>query len=69
VIPAGTIGDVDLNGTAAVVTGAGGGLGGGIARAFAAAGASVLVHYRHSAKPAAAVVADIVTDGGRALSA
>ena len=60
---------MDLSGTVAVVTGAGGGLGGGIARAFAVAGAAVLVHYRSSAEPAAAVVADIIAGGGRALSA
>jgi NAD(P)-dependent dehydrogenase (short-subunit alcohol dehydrogenase family) len=60
---------MDLSGTVAVVTGAGGGLGSGIARAFAAAGAAVVVHYRSSAEPAAAVVADIIAGGGRALSA
>ncbi|MGH3699323.1 MAG: SDR family oxidoreductase [Pseudonocardiaceae bacterium] len=36
---------MDLNGTVAVVTGAGDGLGGGIARAFAAAGAAAVAHY------------------------
>ncbi|HSL06717.1 MAG TPA: short-chain dehydrogenase, partial [Pseudonocardiaceae bacterium] len=40
---------MDLSGTVAVVTGAGGGLGSGIARTFAAAGAAVVVHYRSSA--------------------
>jgi NAD(P)-dependent dehydrogenase (short-subunit alcohol dehydrogenase family) len=60
---------MDLSGTVAVVTGAGGGLGSGIARTFAAAGAAVVVHYRSSAEPAAAVVADIIAGGGRALSA
>lgn len=52
-----------------MVTGAGGGLGGGIARSFAAAGAAVVVHYRNSAEPAAAVVEDILAGGGRAVSA
>jgi NAD(P)-dependent dehydrogenase (short-subunit alcohol dehydrogenase family) len=60
---------MDLSGTVAVVTGAGGGLGSGIARTFAAAGAAVVVHYRSSTEPAAAVVADIIAGGGRALSA
>ena len=60
---------MDLSGTVAVVTGAGSGLGSGIARTFAAAGAAVVVHYRSSTEPAAAVVADIIAGGGRALSA
>ncbi|MGH3478373.1 MAG: SDR family NAD(P)-dependent oxidoreductase [Pseudonocardiaceae bacterium] len=60
---------MDLSGTVAVVTGAGGCLGGGIARALASAGAAVVVHYRSSAESAAGVVADIVAGGGRSLSA
>lgn len=60
--------DMDLTGTVAVVTGAGGCLGGGIARAFAAAGAAVVVHYRSSAEPAARVVDDITAGGGRAIA-
>ncbi|MGH3697627.1 MAG: SDR family NAD(P)-dependent oxidoreductase [Pseudonocardiaceae bacterium] len=60
---------MNLNGTVAVVTGAGGELGGGISRAFAVAGAAVVVHYRNSAESAARVVADITTTGGRAISA
>ncbi|MGH3835721.1 MAG: SDR family NAD(P)-dependent oxidoreductase [Pseudonocardiaceae bacterium] len=60
---------MNLSGTVAVVTGAGGCLGGGIARAFAAAGAAVVVHYRSSAEPAAGVVADIIAGGGRAIAA
>lgn len=63
------MGGVDLRGTVAVVTGAGGGLGGGIARAFAACGAAVVVHYRTSAESAASVVTDIRASGGRALLA
>lgn len=63
------MGYVDLNDTVAVVTGAGGALGGGIARAFAAVGAAVVVHYRTSAEPAAAVVAEILGQGGRAVAA
>jgi NAD(P)-dependent dehydrogenase (short-subunit alcohol dehydrogenase family) len=60
---------MDLNGTVVVVTGASGGLGGGIARAFAAAGAAVVVHYRSSTELAAEVVGDIIDGGGRAISA
>jgi NAD(P)-dependent dehydrogenase (short-subunit alcohol dehydrogenase family) len=59
---------MDLTGTVAVVTGAGGCLGGGIARAFAAAGAAVVVHYRSSAEPAARVVDVITAGGGRAIA-
>lgn len=58
-----------LSGTVAVVTGAGGTVGGGIARAFAAAGAAVVVHYRSSAERAAQVVGDIIAEGGQALPA
>ncbi len=39
---------VDLSGVVVVVTGAGGGIGSGIARRFAAAGASLVLHYRSS---------------------
>jgi NAD(P)-dependent dehydrogenase (short-subunit alcohol dehydrogenase family) len=60
---------MDLSGTVAVVTGASGTLGGGIARAFAAAGAAVIVHYRSGAERAASVVGDIIARGGRAVSA
>jgi len=63
------MGGMDLSGTVAVVTGAGGILGGGIARAFAAAGAAVVVHYRRSAERAASVVGDIIAGGGQALLA
>lgn len=40
---------LDLDGTVAAITGAGGGLGAGIARRFAAAGASLVLHHRESA--------------------
>ena len=55
----------DLSGSVALVTGAGGGIGAGIAERFAVAGAAVVVHYRTSAERAAAVAADIVGRGGR----
>jgi NAD(P)-dependent dehydrogenase (short-subunit alcohol dehydrogenase family) len=67
VISAETIDGMDLTGQVAVVTGAGGGLGGGICQIFARA--AVVVHYRNSAESAARVVADITAMGGRALSA
>lgn len=44
----------DLSGTVALVTGAAGGIGAGIAARFAAAGAAVVVHYRTGADRAAA---------------
>lgn len=59
----------DLSGTVALVTGAGGTIGAGIATRFAAAGAAVVVHYRTSAETAAAVVDRIVAGGGLAVVA
>jgi glucose 1-dehydrogenase len=59
----------DLTGTVALVTGAGGGIGSGIAARFAAAGAAVVVHHRTSTARAAAVTAAINDRGGRAVAA
>ncbi|MEO7125420.1 MAG: SDR family NAD(P)-dependent oxidoreductase [Nakamurella sp.] len=59
----------DLSGQVAVVTGAGGGVGSGIAMQFARAGASVVLHYRSSAKAAEAVWRQIVDAGGHAIVA
>ena len=48
----------DLKGKGVLVTGAGGGIGGAVARAFAEEGATVGVHYRRSRETAEAVAAD-----------
>jgi 3-oxoacyl-[acyl-carrier protein] reductase len=49
-----------------LVTGASTGIGAAIARGFAAAGATVVVHYNSSADAASAVVTDIASAGGDA---
>lgn len=59
----------DLSGTVAVITGAGGGIGSGIALRFAAAGAAVVVHHRTSRVQAEAVAEAITAGGGRATVA
>jgi 3-oxoacyl-[acyl-carrier protein] reductase len=51
--------DTGLAGKRVLVTGASGGIGAATARAFAAEGASVLVHYRGGRERAEAVVAEI----------
>lgn len=51
-----------------LVTGGGGGIGADIARQLARAGATVIVHYRHSAENAEQVVADILDEGHLALT-
>ncbi|MFT2017286.1 SDR family NAD(P)-dependent oxidoreductase [Streptomyces sp. 796.1] len=58
----------DLRGQVVLVTGAGGWIGQGIARRFAAAGAAVVAHYRSSADSARALVAEIEGAGGEALA-
>ena len=57
---------VDLEGKVAVVTGGGTGIGQAISRGLARCGAAVVVGYRESAAEAAATVAAIEADGGRA---
>ena len=52
----------------AVVTGASKGIGAGIAKAFAAEGASVVVNYATSRRDADTVVADITATGGKAFA-
>jgi glucose 1-dehydrogenase len=59
----------DLSCTVALVTGAGGGIGSGIALRFAAAGAAVVVHHRTSAVRAETVAGEITARGGRAVIA
>ena len=58
----------DFTGKAALVTGSGSGLGTGIAKRFAQAGAGVVVNYRTSAAGAKAVVAEIEAEGGEAIA-
>lgn len=58
----------DLRGQVALVTGAAGVLGRGIALRFAAAGAAVVAHYRTGAEAAQELVARIEADGGSALA-
>lgn len=58
---------IDLSGKAALVTGAGSGLGAETARMLARAGAGVVVNYHRNQAGAEAVVAEIRASGGRAL--
>ena len=55
-------------GRVALVTGAGGTLGGAVALGFGREGASVLVGYRRSEQAAESVVAEIVAAGGAAFA-
>jgi len=57
-----------LDGKAAVVTGASGGIGQAVAVTLAAAGAAVAVHYGTNRDAAERVVGEITTGGGRAFS-
>jgi 3-oxoacyl-[acyl-carrier protein] reductase len=57
-----------LKGKVAVVTGASKGIGAGIAKKFAEAGASVVVNYASSREGADKVVAEITSKGGKAIA-
>ena len=57
---------LQLENARAIVTGASSGIGAGIARAFATAGASVIVNFRSDEEAADRIVAEIREDGGRA---
>jgi NAD(P)-dependent dehydrogenase (short-subunit alcohol dehydrogenase family) len=59
---------LDLSGRTAIVTGASGGIGAGIARRFGEAGASVACHYHGNQAAAEAVAAGIVAAGGKAVA-
>jgi 3-oxoacyl-[acyl-carrier protein] reductase len=58
----------ELKGKVAIVTGASKGIGAGIAKAFGAAGASVVVNYASSKEGAERVVAEITKKGGKAVA-
>lgn len=59
---------LDFGGKVAVITGSGSGMGSGIARRFAQAGATVVVHYHSSADSAATLVQQIGEAGGKAIA-
>jgi 3-oxoacyl-[acyl-carrier protein] reductase len=58
----------ELTGRVAIVTGASKGIGAGIAKHLAAAGASVAVNYASSREGADKVVAEITAKGGKAIA-
>src|SRR5258706_1753781 len=57
-----------LTGKVAIVTGASKGIGAGIAKGLADAGAAVVVNYSSSKEGADRVVAEITSNGGTAIS-
>lgn len=60
--------DKSLNGRVAVVTGASRGIGKAIARELAGRGATVVINYHRSAKPAEELVSEIKGNGGEAIA-
>lgn len=61
-------GAVDLTGRTALVTGGARRVGAVIATALHAAGARIVLHYRHSATEATVLAAELATDGAPALT-
>lgn len=59
---------LDFSGRVAVVTGGGSGVGAGIARRFAEAGAAVVVHYHTSGPEAEALARAIEAGGGKGVA-
>jgi glucose 1-dehydrogenase len=59
---------LDLRGQPAIVTGASSGIGAGIAKHLAEAGARVVVNYRSEPAPAQEIVEAIRADGGEAIA-
>jgi len=57
-----------LDGKAAIVTGAGRGIGRSIAKVLAEAGANVVINYSTSADAAIALANEIMEDGPKALA-
>jgi 3-oxoacyl-[acyl-carrier protein] reductase len=57
-----------LSGKAAIITGASRGIGAGIAKALAAAGAGVVVNYAQNQTAAHQVISDIQAEGGEAIA-
>jgi 3-oxoacyl-[acyl-carrier protein] reductase len=58
-----------LDGKVALVTGGSKGIGAGIAKGLAAAGASLVVNYASSKERADRVVSEIIAQGGKAFAA
>jgi glucose 1-dehydrogenase len=67
-LPRTSIREISLDGQRAIVTGANSGIGEGIARGLAEAGAAVVVNYVSAPDSAERVVEDIRAGGGRAIA-
>ena len=59
---------LNFKGKTVIVTGASQGIGAGIARRFAQAGAQVVIHYRSGSKAPKALVEEVVSSGGQAVA-